>query len=81
MAYVSAIPTALLERSGLKEVTSGANANLILPYDEGVYYMTREADSLRIVCPVQLYLDLKAYKGRGEEAAEAIWRKELSKLW
>jgi hypothetical protein len=81
MSYVSAIPKALLERSGLKEVTSGANASLILPYDEGVYYMTREVDSLRIVCPVQLYLDLKAYKGRGEEAAEAIWSKELSKLW
>ena len=81
MVYVSAIPTALLERSGLKEVTSGANASLILPYDEGVYFMTREADSLRIVCPVQLYLDLNAHKGRGEEAAEAVWRKELSKLW
>jgi hypothetical protein len=81
MSYVSAIPKALLERSGLKEVTSGANASLILPYDEGVYYMTREVDSLRAVCPVQLYLDLKAYKGRGEEAAEAIWKKELSTLW
>jgi len=62
-------------------VTSGANASLMLPYDEGVYYMTREVNSLKVVCPVQLYLDLKAFKGRGEEAAEAIWKKELSTLW
>jgi hypothetical protein len=81
MGYLSAIPEALLEKTGLKEVTSGANASLILPYDEGVYYMTREVDSLRVVCPVQLYLDLKAFKGRGEEAAQAIWKKELSTLW
>jgi hypothetical protein len=81
MAYLSAIPQTLLEKTGLKEVTSGANASLMLPYDEGVYYMTREVDSLKVVCPVQLYLDLKAFKGRGEEAAEAIWKKELSTLW
>jgi hypothetical protein len=81
MGYLSAIPEALLEKTGLKEVTSGANASLMLPYDEGVYYMTMEVNSLKVVCPVQLYLDLKAFKGRGEEAAEAIWKKELSTLW
>lgn len=81
MGYLSAIPEALLEKTGLKEVTSGANASLMLPYDEGVYYMTREVNSLKVVCPVQLYLDLKAFKGRGEEAAEAIWKKELSTVW
>ena len=70
-----------MEQVGLKEVQSGANVSLIIPYDEGVYYEAREMDSLRIVCPVQLYLDLKGYKGRGEEAAEAVWKQELSKLW
>lgn len=81
MAYVSTISEALLEQVGLKEVQSGANVSLIIPYDEGVYYEAREMDVLRIVCPVQLYLDLKGYKGRGEEAAEAVWKQELSKLW
>lgn len=81
MAYVSTISEALLEQVGLKEVQSGANVSLIIPYDEGVYYEAREMDALRIVCPVQLYLDLKRYKGRGEEAAEAVWKQELSKLW
>lgn len=81
MAYVSTISEVLLERAGLKEVPSGANVSLMLPYDEGVYYMAREVNSLRVVCPVQLYLDLKGYKGRGEEAAEGVWKQELSKLW
>ncbi len=81
MAYVSAIPDALLERAGLKEVPSGANVSLMIPYDEGVFYGARDVEGLRVVCPVQLYLDLKGYKGRGEEAAEAVWKQELSKLW
>jgi hypothetical protein len=81
MAYVSVISEALLKRSGLKEVSSGANVSLLVPYDEGVYYMASEVDSMRTVCPVQLYLDLKGYKGRGDEAAEAVWQQELSKLW
>jgi hypothetical protein len=81
MAYVSAIPAGLLKRAGLKEVPSGANVSLMIPYDEGVYYGVDNVEGLRVVCPVQLYLDLKGCKGRGEEAAEAIWRQELSRLW
>jgi len=81
MAYVSTISEVLLERARLKEVPSGATVSLMLPYDEGVYYMARDVNSLKVVCPVQLYLDLKGYKGRGEEAAEAVWKQELSRLW
>jgi len=81
MAYVSSIPEALVATAGLKEVPSGANVTLMIPYDEGVYYEAREIDSLRIVCPVQLYLDLKGYRGRGEEAADAVWKQVLSKIW
>jgi hypothetical protein len=81
MAYVSAISETLLERAGLKEVPSGANVSLMIPYDGGVFYGAREIEGLRVVCPIQLYLDLKGYKGRGEEAAEAVRKQELSKLW
>jgi hypothetical protein len=81
MAYVGAMSEALLERIGLKEVPSGANVSLMIPYDEGVFYGAGEVEALRVVCPVQLYLDLKGYKGRGDEAAEAVWKQELSKLW
>jgi hypothetical protein len=31
-------------------------------------------DDIRIVSPLQIYLDLKGYKGRGEEAAEVLLR-------
>ena len=81
MAYVSTISEALLEQAGLKEVPSGANVSLMIPYDEGVYYEAREIDALKIVSPIQLYLDLKGYRGRGEEAAEAIWRMVFTELW
>ena len=81
MTYVGSIPETLLTRAGLKEVPSGANVSLMLPYDEGVYYDSREVEALRVVCPVQLYLDLKGYKGRGEEAAQAVWNNVLSKSW
>jgi hypothetical protein len=81
MAYVGAISEALLERAGLKEVPSGANVSLMVPYDEGVFYGAREVEGLRVVCPIQLYLDLQGYKGRGEEAAGAVLKQELSKLW
>lgn len=81
MAYVSTISESLLEWVGLKEVASGANVSLLIPYDDGVFYGARDIEGLRVVCPVQLYLDLKGYKGRGEEAAAAIWKQELSKLW
>ena len=81
MAYVGTISEALLKRAGLKEVASGANVSLLVPYDEGVFYMAGEVDSMKTVCPIQLYLDLKGYKGRGDEAAEAVWQQEISKLW
>jgi hypothetical protein len=81
MAYVDTISEALQKRAGLKEVSSGANVSLLVPYDEGVYYMASEVDSMKTVCPIQLYLDLKGYKGRGDEAAEAVWQQEISKLW
>ena len=81
MAFVSTISEALLKQAGLKEVSSGANVSLLVPYDEGVFYMASEVDSMKTVCPIQLYLDLKSYKGRGDEAAEAVWQQEISKLW
>jgi len=81
MAYVKTIPEALLKRVGLKEVPSGANVSLMIPYDDGVYYGAKDIEGVKVVCPVQLYLDLKGYKGRGEEAADAVWKQELVKLW
>ncbi len=80
MAYVSLIGDKLENALNLKKVASGANVTLFVPHDEGVYYGSSN-NSIRIVSPVQLYLDLKKYKGRGEEAAETIRKQVIEKAW
>jgi hypothetical protein len=56
----------------LKEVPSGANLQIIMPYDEGVYYKAQEVNSITVANPIQIYLDLYKYKGRGREQAEFL---------
>jgi hypothetical protein len=56
----------------LKEVPSGANLQIIIPYDEGVYYKVQEVSSTKVANPIQIYLDLYNYKGRGREQAEFL---------
>jgi hypothetical protein len=60
-----------------KEVPSGANLNILVPHDDGVYFCLRQVRAAYVVNPVQLYLDLITDKGRGEEAAQAIRDLEL----
>jgi hypothetical protein len=56
----------------LKEVPSGPNLQIMVPYDEGVFYKAREVDSIMVASPIQIYLDLYNYKGRGREQAEFL---------
>jgi hypothetical protein len=63
----------------LKEVPSGANLQIIIPYDEGVYYKTREVNSATVASPIQIYLDLYNYKGRGREQADFL-RERIIKI-
>jgi hypothetical protein len=81
MAYVSNMPEDVLVMLNLKEVESGANVMLLGPYDEGVFYGTQVIDNIRIVSSLQIYLDLKGYKGRGEEAAEVLLRDVIKPRW
>lgn len=60
-----------------KEVPTGANLNILVPHDDGVYFCLRQIRADYIVNPVQLYLDLITDKGRGEEAAQAVRDLEL----
>jgi hypothetical protein len=59
----------------LKEVPSGANLQILVPYDEGVYYKVQAVDSVNIANPIQIYLDLYNYAGRGREQAEFLREK------
>lgn len=64
----------LVHELGLEKVDSGANVELLLPYDEGVFYGSQVIDGARVVSKVQCYLDLLGERARGEEAAEALLR-------
>jgi len=82
MAYVNGDDVDEVEKKlGLKRVSSGANVMLMVPYDEGVYQNAQAVDGDRIVSPVQDYLDLIGYRGRGEETAEVILNEKLRRTW
>ena len=65
----------------LKEVNSGPNVSLLEPYDEGIFYGIQEVDGMNVVSDIQLYLDLKSFKERGDEAAEFVFEKRLKEKW
>ncbi|MCL5960618.1 MAG: type IV toxin-antitoxin system AbiEi family antitoxin [Chloroflexi bacterium] len=65
----------------LKRVPSGANVTLLEPYDKGVFFGVREVEDTRVVSSIQLYLDLKGFRGRGDEAADAVLEEVIRPLW
>lgn len=62
---------------GCKEVTSGSNISIIVPYDLCVLIDTRNIKNSLVASPVQVYLDLMGLRGRGEEAAVAVLDKGI----
>lgn len=75
----SSLPS-LLEHLGAKEVDTGVNCLLWITDDPAVFTDTREINGVKVVSPLQLYLDLKILPGRGEEAAQEILENELPGL-
>lgn len=65
----------------LKKVETGANVTLLQPYDEGVFYGLQNINGISVVSDIQLYIDLKSFKGRGEEAAQAIFEQRIKTKW
>ena len=80
-AYVSGDIDTIVRRLDLKDVPTGANLTLLSPYDEGVYYGLKSVDGVRVVCPVQAYLDVHGQPARGQEAAEALLAREIRPRW
>lgn len=81
MVYVDETDEDLATVLNLKKVTSGANVTLLTPYDEGVFYGTQQIGGLVIASPIQLYLDLYSYRGRGEEAAKELFEQVIRPTW
>lgn len=81
MVYMDNVNANNLGDLPFKSVTSGANVRIISPYDEGVYYGTRNIHGHIVSSAIQCYLDLKDEKARGEEAAEALLEQVIKPSW
>ena len=67
-----------------KPVDSGENVVLLVPPDDGVFYLPYErstSNGLACTNPVQTYVDLFYCGGRGQEAAEALLEQRLKPEW
>ena len=66
---------------GWKEVSSGANFTLMVPYYSDVIENPREIAGAKVIDDFQLYLDLAGFKGRGEDAAQFILEQRIKPIW
>ena len=80
-AYVGREIPEVVKSVELKEVSSGPNFTILEPYDDGIFYGSRNIDGLDVVCDVQLYLDLVGYRGRGEESAQFLLEQRIKSQW
>jgi len=80
-SYIDGDIESIAEAVQMKKVETGANVTLLQPYDEGVFYGLQDINGIKVVSDIQLYLDLKSYKGRGEEAAKAIYEQRIKTRW
>jgi hypothetical protein len=80
-SYVDGDIEDIVKALQLKKVETGANVTLLQPYDEGIFYGLQDINGINVVSDIQLYLDLKSYKGRGEEAAQAIFEQRIKTKW
>jgi hypothetical protein len=77
--YVEKDIDRLIKTWDFKPVASGSNIMLLVPYDKSVFYKMQKIGENLVVSNIQLYLDLKKYKGRGSEAAEFLKQAKLNK--
>ncbi|MBQ9990219.1 MAG: hypothetical protein IJP31_04670 [Lachnospiraceae bacterium] len=62
---------------GMKEVSSGSNVVIFSLENDSYIKNYRVIGESVVVSPLQIYLDSMQIKGRGEEMAEAVLRKEI----
>jgi len=77
--YFSGDIDILEETLGLKKITTGANLIVILPKDESVYYKSLlYSGYVKIVSPIQLYLDLSTFSK--EKRTEWEYQKAMENI-
>jgi hypothetical protein len=71
----------LIAELGAKKVDSGANLSIWVPHDQYTFRDAKPVKGLNTVSALQLYLDLAQLPGRGKEAADEVFEKELQPKW
>jgi len=71
---------ALVQTLAISPVERSGNVKLVTPNDKEVFYASRLVNVVRIVSPIQIYVDLFNHPGRGEEAAQKLLEK-INKEW
>jgi hypothetical protein len=76
--YVKDFPDeeVLKQELGARRVVGGGRLRLVRPADEGVFHFLQVIQGRKVVCDVQLYLDVIAAGLRGDEAAEELRKAE-----
>jgi len=68
---------ALLTFIDARRVETGNNLALWLTHDTAVFHRKRVVGDVNVVSPLQLYLDLQSVSGRGQEAAQEVFEREI----
>jgi hypothetical protein len=82
--YVEDFPDeeVLKKELSARRVDGGGRLRLVRPSDDGVFQCLQEIDGRKVVCDVQLYLDVISAGLRGDEAAEELRKaKNFSGGW
>jgi hypothetical protein len=77
--YLAELPSReLLSAIGFHEGVRGSNTWLVVPDDAGVFTGTIIRDEIRVVTPIQAYLDLKDQPERSQEARDELRRVQFA---
>lgn len=81
--YIEGDPTRAAKDLGWKEVSLGANFQIMRPFDEFILRDIQTSDECLFssVSNIQLCLDLASHKGRGAEAAEFLLEQRIKPNW
>ena len=79
--YVDREPIELEGALDIFPVDRGESVRLVRPSDLGVLQFTEEREGVRVVNPVQLFVDLTNGRGREGDVAERLLENQLSATW
>ena len=68
-------------RAGFREVSRGANVQIFDAYDNGVFLGKQKIGGIWTAHPVQLFIDLKQTRARGDEAAAFLHSQIIKPIW